>query len=94
MAKQTPKGNFAVLSGRISLEMVTKAAKAGIELVAAVSAPSSLAIQAAEKWKITLCGFVRPEKMNVYTGPERIRDINDSKNLPARLNTESMEKRG
>jgi FdhD protein len=60
------------ISGRVSLEIVTKAARAGIELVAAVSAVSSYAISAAEKWNITLCGFVRTDKMNVYTRPERI----------------------
>jgi FdhD protein len=60
------------LSGRVSLEIVTKAARAGIELIAAVSAVSSYAVSAAEKWNITLCGFVRPDKMNVYTRHERI----------------------
>jgi FdhD protein len=65
--------NCAVaLSGRVSLEIVTKAARAGIELIAAVSAVSSYAVSAAEKWNITLCGFVRPDKMNVYTKRERI----------------------
>ena len=72
MAKQSMKGNAAVLSGRVSLEMVTKAARAGIELIAAVSAASSFAIEAAERWNITLCGFVRPGKINIYTHPERI----------------------
>lgn len=67
------------ISGRVSLEIVTKAARAGIELIAAVSAVSSYAISAAEKWNITLCGFVRPDKTNVYTGPERI--INHDKIL-------------
>ena len=67
------------LSGRVSLEIVTKAARAGIELIAAVSAVSSYAVSAAEKWNITLCGFVRPDKMNVYTKPERI--INHDKIL-------------
>jgi len=63
------------LSGRVSFEMVSKAARAGLELIAAVSAPSSLAIEAASQWRITLCGFVRPERANVYTHPERITDI-------------------
>jgi FdhD protein len=68
-------GRGVVLSGRISLEMVTKAARAGIELIAAVSAPSSFAIEAAQKWNITLCGFVRAGRMNVYTHQERIEDV-------------------
>lgn len=63
------------LSGRVSLEMVAKAARAGIELIAAVSAPSSFAIEAAERWGITLCGFVRLDRANVYTHPERIRNL-------------------
>jgi FdhD protein len=67
------------ISGRVSFEIVTKAARAGIELIAAVSAVSSYAISAAEKWNITLCGFVRPDKINVYTRPERI--INHDKIL-------------
>ena len=61
-----------MLSGRISLELVAKAARAGIEIIAAVSAPSSLAIQAAERCNITLCGFVRDRRATVYTHPQRI----------------------
>ncbi|MHC4122555.1 MAG: formate dehydrogenase accessory sulfurtransferase FdhD [Planctomycetota bacterium] len=69
------KGCGVVLSGRVSLEMVAKAARAGIELIVAVSAPSSFAIEAAGRWNITLCGFVRPGRTNVYTHPERIRNL-------------------
>jgi len=72
---QPMKGCAAVLSGRVSLEMVTKAARAGIELIVAVSAASSFAIEAADRWNITLCGFVRPDRANVYTHPERIRNL-------------------
>lgn len=66
------RGCGVVLSSRISFEMVAKAARAGIEMIVAVSAPSSLAIEAAKKWNITLCGFVRDKSANVYTGIERI----------------------
>jgi FdhD protein len=74
MAGLETKGCGVALSGRISLEMVTKAARAGIELIAAVSAPSSFAIEAAQRWNITLCGFVRSGRMNVYTYQQRIDD--------------------
>ncbi len=70
----------AALSGRVSLEMVSKAARAGLELIAAVSAPSSLAVESAQKWNITLCGFVRPERINVYTHRERIKDLDTEGN--------------
>lgn len=61
-----------LLSGRVSLEMVAKASRAGLEIMAAVSAPSSLAIQAAQRSNITLCGFVRGQRATVYTHPHRI----------------------
>jgi FdhD protein len=65
-------GRGAVLSGRVSLELVAKAARAGLEMVVAVSAPSSLAIQVAERCNITLCGFARGDRATVYTHPRRI----------------------
>jgi FdhD protein len=73
LAGQAPHGCGAVLSGRISLEIVTKAARAGVELIVAVSGVSSYAITAAQRWNITLCGFVRQGKINIYTEPTRIR---------------------
>ena len=66
-----------MLSGRVSLELVAKAARAGIELIAAVSAPSSLALEAAERCNITLCGFVRETRATVYTHPRRVNDLHD-----------------
>lgn len=71
--RQSMKGCGVALSGRVSLEMVTKAARAGIEMIVAVSAASSFAIDAAVQLNITLCGFVRPGRANVYTHPERIK---------------------
>jgi len=68
-------GCGAVLSGRVSFEMVAKAARAGIEVMAAVSGPTSLAVEAADHWNITLCGFVRGDRMNVYTHPSRIEEL-------------------
>ncbi len=71
---QSMAGCGVLLSSRLSLEMVSKAAAAGLELIAAVSAPTSLAIEVAERSGITLCGFVRGDRMTAYTHPFRIND--------------------
>jgi FdhD protein len=60
------------VSGRLSFEIVQKAAVAGIPIVSAVSAPSSLAVEAGERFGMMLVGFVRNERLNVYTHPERL----------------------
>lgn len=74
---RSPAGLGAALSGRVSLEMVGKAARAGIEVIAAVSAPTSLALDAAEHCGITLCAFVRETRATVFTGPSRVIDRTD-----------------
>ena len=66
------RGCWAVLSGRVSLEMVSKCARAGIELIAAISAPTSLAIETAERCGITLCAFVRENRATLFSHPHRI----------------------
>jgi FdhD protein len=65
-------GLAAALSGRVSLEMVSKGARAGIELISAISAPTTLAIEVADRCGITLCAFVRETRATVFTHPHRV----------------------
>jgi FdhD protein len=67
------RGHVLVVSGRTSYEIVQKAWLAGIELVCAVSGPSSLAIELAHEAGMTLIGFARGEAFNIYSHPDRVR---------------------
>jgi len=65
-------GRILQVSGRLSFEIVQKAAVAGIPIVSAVSAPSSLAVSAGDRFGVTVIGFVRDGRFNVYTHPDRV----------------------
>jgi FdhD protein len=60
------------VSGRVSFEIVQKAARAGLPMICAVSAPSSLAVDAGGELGVTVIGFVRGGGFNVYSHPERV----------------------
>jgi FdhD protein len=71
--RQLPLGERVLMvSGRVGYEIVQKAIAAGLALVAAVGAPSSLAVDLAEQFGVTLVGFLREGSMNVYTHAERV----------------------
>jgi FdhD protein len=73
LAQELPLGNrILLLSGRVSFEMIQKALAAGIAIIAAISAPTSLAVEFARANNQTLVGFLRGETMNIYAGAERL----------------------
>ena len=72
-AGKIPLSNYLLLvSGRVSYEIVQKAVSVSLPLIAAVGAPSSLAVELAERFNLTLVGFLRPDAMNVYANPARV----------------------
>lgn len=68
-----PMNKFLIMvSGRVSFELVQKSMMGGIPILAAVGAPSSLAIQLAEEFGMTVLGFVKNDKFNIYSHPQRV----------------------
>jgi FdhD protein len=67
-----PASGFVVVTSRCSYEMVHKTASAGIALIAAVSAPTNLAVELAARHNVTLAGFAREGRFTVYAGPNRV----------------------
>lgn len=74
-AATAPSDGFVVVTSRASYEMVQKAAMCGVELLAAISRPTGLAIRFAETAGVTLVGLLRGDTANVYTHPERIHPL-------------------
>ena len=76
LKNKLPLHDFILMvSGRTSFEIMQKALMGGIPIVAAVSAPSSLAVDLANNFNMTLLGFVRGSSFNIYSGAERIQSV-------------------
>jgi FdhD protein len=72
LAGRSMESSVVMLSGRVGFELVQKCVVARVPVMAAVGAPSSLAIETARRFNVTLLGFVRDNRFNIYTGSERI----------------------
>ncbi len=66
------KDRLVLTTGRISSEMVNKAVKMEVPIVASLTSPTDLGVKLAHTWEMTIVGYVRGDKMNVYTRPDRV----------------------
>jgi FdhD protein len=76
--------HLVMVSGRSSYEILQKCLVAGVPVVCAVSAPSSLAVELAERFGVTLIGFLRGDRFNVYSSPERVAGVAPAASRPRR----------
>jgi FdhD protein len=74
------RADVLAVSGRVSFEIVQKCARAGIPVLSAISAPSSLAVESAQRWCITLAGFCREGRATFYCGLDRVDRSKEQKN--------------
>jgi len=91
LSGQLPCGQLPwvlLVSSRASFELVQKAAMAGIGFLAAVGAPTSLAVDTAQRFGMTLAGFLREDRFNIYAHPERI--CTDESETPAKEHQKSV----
>lgn len=72
-ASLDPAGLILLATGRISSEMLSKAAKMGVPIVASRTSPTSLSVSLGRAWNITVVGYVRRDQMRVYSAPDRLR---------------------
>jgi FdhD protein len=85
LERRLPLGDYLLaVSGRAGYEVVQKAVAAGIPVLVAVGAPSSLAVATAQRFNLTLVGFLRGERFNVYSVPERLSGAVESASIPSR----------
>ncbi|MGQ9489804.1 MAG: formate dehydrogenase accessory sulfurtransferase FdhD [Anaerolineae bacterium] len=68
---------FLLTTGRISTEMLSKAASTGVPLVASRNSPTHMAVRLAREWGMTVCGYVRGRRMHIYSAPERLGFVGD-----------------
>lgn len=78
------KDRIILTTGRISSEMVNKAVRMEVPVVVSRTSPTDLAIRLAESWEMTVIGYVRGKKMNVYTWPERVKGERETEGLNPR----------